>query len=202
MAMTNVLMAGVGGQGIIVASQALAAVALRSGLDVKKSDVHGMAQRGGSVVSHVRFGDKIYSPLIPDGEADILMASERLEALRYLPFCRKGAGLVVNTQIIPPPTVTSGQEPYPADILEKLRAFDPEMVALDCLEIAREIGNPRTATVVLLGALSTKFSFNDKIWEDAVREAVPAKAVEINLKAFIAGSDRAIASRQSRRVGS
>lgn len=189
MSVTNVLMAGVGGQGILVASQALAFVAVKEGLDVKKSDVHGMAQRGGSVMSHVRFGDKVYSPLIPDGEADILLATERLEALRYLPFVKKGGKLVINTQKIPPPTVTSGVEPYPEGILERLKEFDPKMIALDCLQIAKEIGEPRTATVVLLGAFSLILPFKEEVWLEAVKASVPKKAVDINIKAFKKGKE-------------
>ncbi len=192
MTATNVLIAGVGGQGIIVAGQVLAKTVVMAGYDVKKSDVHGMAQRGGSVISHVRFGDKIYSPLIPDGEADLLMATERLEALRWLPLVKKGGKLVVNTQIIPPPTVTRGVQPYPKGIVEKLNKFDPEIIAFDCLEVAREAGNPRTATVVLLGALSARLEFDEKLWKKAIRGTVPAKVLEVNLKAFTAGRKRAI----------
>ena len=191
MSVTNVLMAGVGGQGIIVAGQALANAAMSAGMDVKKSDVHGMAQRGGSVVSHVRFGDRVFSPLIPDGEADFLMAAERLEALRWLPFVKKGGKLVVNTQIISPPSVSRGAQPYPKGIIEKLREFDPEVIAFDCLEMAKEVGDPRTATVLLLGALSTRLSFPVETWIEALKGAVPKKAVDINLKAFEAGIKRA-----------
>lgn len=189
MSVTNVLMAGVGGQGVLVASQALAFVAVAKGFDVKKSDVHGMAQRGGSVISHVRFGEKVYSPLIPDGEADILLATERLEALRYLPFVKKGGRLVVNIQKIPPPTVTSGVELYPEDILERLKEFDPKMIGLDCLQIAKEIGEPRTSTVVLLGAFSLMLPFEEELWLDGVKSAVPKKAGDINIKAFKKGKE-------------
>lgn len=191
MTVTNVLMAGVGGQGIIVAGHALAVAAAAAGMDVKKSDVHGMAQRGGSVVSHIRFGDKVYSPLIPDGEADMLMATERLEALRYLPFVRKGGKLVVNTQIIPPPDVTSGKQPYPAKILERLKAFDPEIIAFDSLEVAATIGEPRASTIALLGALSVRFLFDEKTWMDALKASVPRKVVDVNIKAFLAGRNKA-----------
>ncbi len=187
MTVTNVLIVGVGGQGIIVAGEALAKAAMISGLDVKKSDVHGMAQRGGSVMSHVRFGEKVYSPLIPDKEADFLMATERLEALRWLPFVREGSRLVVSTQAIAPPDVTRGVKKYPEDIMDKLKAADPSMVSFDCLETAKEVGNPRTATVVLLGALSTCLDFTEDIWENALKEAVPKKVMDVNMKAFEAG---------------
>jgi len=190
MTVKNILMAGVGGQGVIVASQAMAAVARLAGLDVKKSDVHGMAQRGGSVLSHVRFGEKVYSPLIPDGEADILMSTEKLEAIRWLPFVKKGGKIAVNTQMIMPPTVTRGAQEYPKGIIEKLTEFDPDIVAFDCLEVAKEVGNPRTATVVLLGALSTMLDFDPDLWTEALKTAVPQKVMDVNMKAFAAGVAR------------
>ncbi len=186
---TNVLLVGVGGQGIIVASDALARTAAMAGMDVKKSDVHGMAQRGGAVSSHVRFGDKVYSPLIPDGEADILMSSELLEALRWVPHLKPGGRIVVNTQKINPPAVFRGEAEYPGDILEELRKHDPELIHGDCLELANEAGNPRTATIVLAGALSTLLDFDEKLWKEAVAEVVPKKALEVNLKAFKMGRE-------------
>jgi indolepyruvate ferredoxin oxidoreductase beta subunit len=190
MAVTNVLMAGVGGQGIILASEVIAKAAAASGLDVKKSDVHGMAQRGGSVSSHVRFGDKVYSPLIPDGEADILMASEALEGLRMLPFLKAGGRVALNTQRIFPPTVARGEQPYPEGIVEAARARDPKAIALDCLAIAQEVGNARTATVVLLGALSNVIEFPEQMWLDLLASEVPKKALDVNLKAFRMGRER------------
>lgn len=191
MTVKNVLMAGVGGQGIILASEVLARTAAAAGLDVKKSDVHGMAQRGGSVTSHVRFGDRVYSPLIPDGEADILMASEFLEGLRYLPHLRDGGRVVINTQQIPPPTVSRGDQEYPSGILESIRARDMSCVSLDCLVEARKAGNPRTATVVLLGALSALLPFELGSWLEVLRQEVPPKAVEVNLVAFARGRELA-----------
>ena len=191
MAVVNVLMAGVGGQGIILASEVLAKAAAAAGKDVKKSDVHGMAQRGGSVTSHVRFGDKVYSPLIPDGEADILMASEALEGLRMLPFVKSGGRVAINTQRILPPTVARGEQPYPDGIVETVRARDPKAIALDCLVIAQEVGNARTATVVLLGALSTIIDFPEQMWLDLLAAEVPKKALDVNLKAFKVGREKA-----------
>lgn len=191
MAVVNVLMAGVGGQGIILASEVLSKAAAAAGLDVKKSDVHGMAQRGGSVTSHVRFGEKVYSPLIPDGEADILMASEALEGLRMLPFLKAGGRVAVNTQRIFPPTVARGEQPYPEGIVETIRQKDPKAIAIDCLSIAKEAGNAKTATVVLLGALSTIIDFPEQAWLDLLVAEVPKKAVDVNLKAFKLGREKA-----------
>ncbi len=194
MAITNVLMAGVGGQGIILASEVLAKAAAESGLVVKKSDVHGMAQRGGAVTSHVRFGDAVHSPLIPDGETDILMASEALEGLRSLNYLKPGGRIVLNTQQIPPPTVTRGDQAYPEGILDKIKEKDPKVIHLNCLEVAKQVGNPKTATVVLLGALSVLLDFEIDTWLSLLKKEVPQKAIEVNLKAFEQG--RKIASGQ------
>jgi len=189
MKVTNVLMAGVGGQGIILASGVLAKTAAAAGLDVKKSDVHGMAQRGGSVLSHVRFGDRVYSPLIPDGETDILMAAEFLEGLRWLPQVRSRGRVVLSTQRILPPTVTRGEQAYPEDILEKIKRRDPRVIHLDCLEIAKAAGDVRTATMVLLGALSTLLPFAQQKWIELLEQGVPKKAVPVNLVAFRRGRE-------------
>ncbi|OGP56939.1 MAG: hypothetical protein A2V67_00230 [Deltaproteobacteria bacterium RBG_13_61_14] len=189
MKVTNVLMAGVGGQGIILASGVLAKTAAAAGLDVKKSDVHGMAQRGGSVLSHVRFGDRVHSPLIPDGETDILMAAELLEGLRWLPQVRSRGRVVLSTQRILPPTVTRGEQAYPEDILEKIKRRDPRAIHLDCLEIAQAAGDVRTATVVLLGALSTLLPFAQRKWIELLEREVPKKAAPVNLVAFRRGRE-------------
>lgn len=191
MAVTNILIAGVGGQGIILASDVLARTAADAGLDVKKSDVHGMAQRGGAVTSHVRFGDKVYSPLIPEGEADIIMSSEALESLRWLKFLKPGGRIAVSTQRIPPPTVARGEQVYPEDVLDRLRERDAEVIAMDCLAIAQEVGNPRTATVVLLGGMSNLLDFEQDAWIERLKSEVPPKVVEVNLKAFLAGREKA-----------
>lgn len=191
MTTTNVLIAGVGGQGIILASDVLAKTAADAGLDVKKSDVHGMAQRGGAVTSHVRFGDKVYSPLIPEGEADIIMSSELLEALRWLPFLKKDGRIAVSTQRIPPPTVARGEQPYPEDLLDRLKKIDPRLVAMDCLAMAREAGNERTATIVLLGGLSLMLDFTEDAWLTRLKKEAPKKAVDVNVKAFLSGRAQA-----------
>ena len=192
MTVTNVLVAGVGGQGIILASDVLAKTAADCGLDIKKSDVHGMAQRGGAVTSHVRFGDKVYSPLIPEGEADIIMASELLEALRWLPFFKPGGRIAVSTQRIPPPTVARGEQAYPEDILARLKEKDPKLIAMDCLAMANAAGDSRTATIVLLGGLSTVLGFPEAAWLERLQKEAPKKAVQVNLVAFAAGRAQAL----------
>ncbi|HUT53863.1 MAG TPA: indolepyruvate oxidoreductase subunit beta [bacterium] len=191
MAVTNVLIAGVGGQGIILASDVMAKTAADAGLDVKKSDVHGMAQRGGAVTSHVRFGAKVYSPLIPEGEADIIMSSELLEAVRWLPFLKKGGRIAVSMQRIPPPTVARGEQPYPEDTLDRLQKIDPRLVAMDCLALARAAGNERTATIVLLGGLSGLLPFPEDAWIERLKKEAPKKVVDVNVKAFLSGRAKA-----------
>jgi indolepyruvate ferredoxin oxidoreductase beta subunit len=147
------------------------------------------------VTSHVRFGDKVYSPLIPEGEADVLMAAELLEALRWLYSLRPSGRIVVNTQRIPPPTVARGEAAYPEDALERLRAADAKLIALDCLELAEEAGNVRTATVALLGGMSGLLPFAEETWLRVVEQEVPAKVREVNKKAFLLGRERGRGSR-------
>ncbi len=188
---TNVLMVGVGGQGIILTSSILAAVAAESGLVIKKSEVHGMAQRGGAVSSHIRFGQKVYSPLIPAGEADILFGSELLETCRWLPYLKEGGKIIASLQKIDPPSVFRGEKPYPEGLVEKLKAKDPQLIAIDALKEAVGLGDARVAGIVLLGSLSKILDFNLQLWLDKVKEMVPKKAVEINLKAFQRGRELA-----------
>jgi indolepyruvate ferredoxin oxidoreductase, beta subunit len=188
---TNVLMVGVGGQGIILASSILAQVAAESGLDVKKSEVHGMAQRGGAVSSHIRFGKKVHSPLIPAGEVDILFGSELLETYRWLPYLKEKGRIIANTQKIDPPAVLRGESKYPEGIVEKLQDKDPHLVAFNALDEAVALGDARVATVVLVGALFRRLEFDKELWLATVKELVPKKAIEINLKAFSKGSELA-----------
>jgi len=192
-AVLNVLMVGVGGQGIILASSILAEVAAESGLEVKKSEVHGMAQRGGAVSSHVRFGDKVYSPLIPAGEADILFGSELLESYRWLPYLKQGGSIIASLQQIDPPAVFRGEMKYPESLKEKLKQRDPGLIAFNALEQAIALGDARVATIILTGALSKRLNFEHGLWLQKVRELVPRKAVELNLRAFQKGLDLAIA---------
>jgi indolepyruvate ferredoxin oxidoreductase beta subunit len=188
---TNLLVVGVGGQGTLLASSVLAAVGVRAGFDVKKAEVHGMAQRGGSVSSHIRWGNKIYSPLIGKGEADFMISLEKLESLRYLDMLRAGAVSLVGDMRIPPLTISSGGNTYPADgdIQRRLSAvgsahFIPSMT------LAEEAGNVRAHNTVVLGTFSTFMpDIAPELWLETIEELVPARYVEVNQKAFQLGRD-------------
>lgn len=186
----NILMVGVGGQGVILASEILSDVMMRAGYDVKKSEVHGMAQRGGSVSTHVRFGTKVYSPLIKKGDADILFSFEILESVRYLDFLKKDALIIVNNQKILPPSVTLGADTYPDNIPEILRARFAKVDIVDALETARHAGNARAVNVSFLGALSRYIEVDETIWQDAISSMLPPKLVEVNIKAFSLGRNK------------
>lgn len=186
----NFLLAGVGGQGTILASNVLAEVALAAGYDVKKSEVHGMAQRGGSVNTHVRWdAEQVYSPLIGLGEADVLLIFEEAEGLRYAEYMRPGGVAIVNQQVIEPITVTSGGAHYPTE--EELRTTFTMLTERFCLvpgaAIAQELGNARVANVVLMGALSTFLDVPEKTWLEVIEARVPQKYVELNRQAFLKG---------------
>ena len=187
MPITNVLLVGVGGQGILLASEILAKVAFEEGYDVKKSEVHGMAQRGGSVSSEVRFGPKIYSPLIRKGGADFLLALEKLEALRFIDYLKKEGVLILNDLEIPPLMVSLGKEEYPKDILVHLKKKTSRIVKIAATEIAQTAGNAKTFNLVLLGKLSTFLNFKSSSWEKVIRQEVPPHTIEVNLKAFELG---------------
>jgi len=183
-----VLFAGVGGQGIILASTVLAKCAFNLGLMVKQSELHGMAQRGGSVISHVRFGKEVYSPLIPKGRADYLVALEELEGLRYNFYLKPGGTIILNKKRVVPPTADPVKNPYPEDVKEQLGMSQFKIVEMDALEIAKNVGNPKVENVIIIGALSTYMEdFPLDAWEQAVRESVPPKTVEINIRAFREG---------------
>ena len=184
---TNIRLAGVGGQGILVASEVLCEALLASGHDVKKSEVHGMSQRGGTVNSDVRFGPKVYSPIIPEGQVGILLAFERMEALRYLPSLKHGGTVVVNTQRILPAAVAAGKVAYPADVEEQLARWAGRVVPVDALDAAAQLGSPRSANVFLLGVLSGLLDITPAEWEEAIRARFRTKGVEGNLRAFAAG---------------
>lgn len=186
----NFLLAGVGGQGTILASDILAAVGLRIGYDVKKSEVHGMAQRGGSVTSQVRWADKVYSPLIGLGEADFLLAFEKLEALRHIEMLRPGGTVLVNDYAIPPLSVSSGDDEYPDDarIEHILSAVTIRYYWVPAITLAESLGNTRVNNVVLLGALSHFLPYVSlEVWVESVRERVPARFADLNERAFLAG---------------
>jgi len=184
---TNIALVGVGGQGILLASEVTSRAAMLAGYDVKKSEVHGMAQRGGSVVSQVRIGEKVYSPLIPEGETDFLVSFELLESLRYADVLSPGGVALINRQIITPVTVSSGQQAWVDDIPARIEMAYPKRRMLDALKIAQGLGNVRTVNMVMTGALSHFLDIDAKIWEQAVAELVPAKHKDVNLRAFAAG---------------
>jgi len=183
----NISLVGVGGQGTLLASEILCQVALLSGRDVKKSEVHGMAQRGGSVVSQVRMGQKIHSPLIGIGETDVLIAFEKVEALRHAHFLSATGVAMVNDQEIRPITVSSGQAQWPEDIDGKLKSTFPKLELIPALDIARTLGNLRIVNVVMIGALSNHLDIPEDIWRDAITALVNPRFLELNLKAFDAG---------------
>jgi indolepyruvate ferredoxin oxidoreductase beta subunit len=186
----NFFLAGVGGQGILLAGEILCRVFMEAGLDVKKSEVHGMAQRGGSVTSHVRCGRKVFSPLIPEGQADVLMGFEALEALRWLHYLKEDGVLLVNKQKINPTTVTSGRMEYPNRIYEVLKKQHPKTRIIDGLKLARKTGEVRTVNSVLVGALSREVDMPEEAWKRALSERIPEKLVPVNLHAFDLGRGR------------
>ena len=186
---TNILMAGVGGQGTLLASEILSEVLMKAGYDVKKAEVHGMAQRGGSVVSHVRFGPRVLSPTIPEGQADVLFGFELLETYRYLSLVKPTGTVVVNNLRIAPPSVALGQQDYPTDIPAKLRRHAADVRVVDGLRLAQEAGNVRTVNTVLLGTLSNSLDPTHEQWIDAIRHLVPERLLEVNLRAFDLGRE-------------
>jgi indolepyruvate ferredoxin oxidoreductase, beta subunit len=185
----NIFLSGVGGQGTILASNILGQVLLNAGYDVKKAEVHGMAQRGGDVTTHFRFGKKVYSPLIKQGEVDFLVSFELLEALRYINWIKPGGKVILNNQTIYPPAVNLGKMKYPADVEQTFRMhFDKNVWSINGREIARSLGNIQVANVVLIGALSNFFAeMSVDQWTDAIKELLPARLHEINIKAFHEG---------------
>ena len=185
----NILFSGVGGQGILLASELTAYAQLDAGFDVKKSEVHGMAQRGGSVEAHLRYGERVYSPLIEPGTADILVAFEIMEAARYLPYLHKDSAVVVNTQKILPPAVAMGKAVYPDDILDELTSRGINVVALDAFAVARKVGEPRTANVAMVGAMSNFLSVNKQVFLDVIDTRVKEAFRDVNKKAFEAGRE-------------
>jgi indolepyruvate ferredoxin oxidoreductase beta subunit len=184
---TNILLVGVGGQGILLASEILSEAFMLAGHDVKKSEIHGMSQRGGSVVSHVRFGNEVFSPVVPEGEGDILFGFELLETYRYLPLLKPGAKVIANDFRIYPPAVLLGQQSYPESLAESIRELFPDLLLVDGLKLASEAGNARAANTVLLGAVSKQLDISEDIWCKAIEKMVPGKALDINLMAFRMG---------------
>ncbi len=183
----DVFLAGVGGQGTLLASEILGEAFLRSGYDVKKSEVHGMAQRGGAVTTHLRYGPKVYSPLIEPGRADLLIAFEKIEALRFAHYLRRGGTMVVNAQEIFPPSVATGRESYPADVSERLAAVTDRLFLVDALAAALSLREVRSVNMVVVGAASRFLPLPESAYEDALKGSLPERIVEVNLRAFRSG---------------
>ena len=183
----NIMIVGVGGQGSLLASKLLGKLFANAGYDVKVSEVHGMSQRGGSVVTYVRCAERVYSPVIAEGEADFIVSFEKLEAARYADRLKKGGRIVTNTQEIDPMPVITGAAEYPHGVLEELRAEGIEVDALDALSLALEAGSPKCVNIVLMGRLSGYFEFTEEEWLSAIENTVAPKFVELNKKAFILG---------------
>lgn len=183
----DVLMVGVGGQGAILASKILAQVAQDQGFEVKVSEIHGMAQRGGSVVTHVRIGDKVHAPIISEGQADVILAFEQLEALRWVHYLKPGGTMVINDQTIAPVPVILGLQKYPAGIIAEIKKRVPDTVAVNALDMARQSGNDKATNVVLMGVLAGRMEIAKEAWLTALEKKVPAKFLEINKKAFELG---------------
>ena len=184
----NIMIVGVGGQGTLLASKMLGYVLLQQGYDVKVSEVHGMSQRGGSVVTYVRYGKKVYSPVIDKGEADVIISFEKLEAARWLEFLKKDGTIITNTQEVEPMPVITGAAAYPENLIEKMQAAGAKVDAKDFLSIAQEAGSAKAVNIALMGRLSTYFSeISDEQWQDAIEKIEPPKFLDLNRKAFEAG---------------
>ncbi len=186
----NIMIVGVGGQGTLLASKLLGYVLLNSGYDVKVSEVHGMSQRGGSVVTYVRFGSKVYSPVIDMGEADIILAFEKLEAARWLEYLKPGGQIIVNTQEIEPMPVITGSMEYPCELIRKMEDAGAKVDAEDFLTLASKAGSSKAVNIALMGRLSKYFpEISDEDWRNAIVATVPPKYLELNLKAFELGKN-------------
>ncbi|MFP4457386.1 MAG: indolepyruvate oxidoreductase subunit beta [Clostridia bacterium] len=182
----NIILAGVGGQGTILASKVLADVAMLEGYDVKISEIHGMAQRGGSVITHVKFADKVYSPLIENKKADFIVAFELLEAMRRMHFLKDNGEIIVNEQEIEPMTVITGNAEYPQEILSNLEKV-AKITPINALEIAKELGNVKVVNIIMLGYLASKMKVSIENWHKAMKNQIKEKYVDLNLKAFEIG---------------
>lgn len=183
----SIMIVGVGGQGSLLASRLLGNVLLAKGFDVKVSEVHGMSQRGGSVVTYVRYGDEVCSPIIEKGEADVIISFELLESARWLPYLKKGGKLITSTQQLDPMPVITGAAQYPEDIAAKIKAMGIQVTAVDALGLAEQAGNAKASNVVLMGVVSAQTEFEEQLWQNAIEQCVPPKFLELNKKAFELG---------------
>ena len=183
----SIMIVGVGGQGSLLASRLLGNVLLAKGFDVKVSEVHGMSQRGGSVVTYVKYGDEVCSPVIEKGEADVIISFELLESARWLPYLKKGGKLITSTQQLDPMPVITGAAQYPEDIAAKIKAMGIQVTAVDALGLAEQAGNAKASKVVLMGVVSAQTEFEEQLWQNAIEQCVPPKFLELNKKAFELG---------------
>ncbi|HZJ77828.1 MAG TPA: indolepyruvate oxidoreductase subunit beta [Clostridia bacterium] len=187
MAVKSIMIVGVGGQGTLLASRLLGSALLSRGHDVKVSEVHGMSQRGGSVVTYVKYGESVSSPIVNKGEADLILSFEQLEAARWLDYMKPEGKMIVNTQKIEPMTVVTGAATYPQGVIETLRSAGAQLIQIDAFSMALEVGSPKVVNVVLIGAMATHMDIPYETWIKAVKDTVPAKFLELNLKAFDMG---------------
>ncbi len=185
----NIMIVGVGGQGSLLASKLLGRLLVNEGYDVKVSEVHGMSQRGGSVVTYVRYGDKVYSPVVDEGEADFIISFELLEAARWLPFLKKDGRIITSTQQVDPMPVITGAAVYPEDLVTKMKATGANVDAFDALSLAEEAGSSKAVNIALMGSVQI-FDFSEDIWLRAIEECVPPKFLELNKKAFALGRSK------------
>ena len=185
----NIMIVGVGGQGSLLASKLLGRLLLTRGYDIKVSEVHGMSQRGGSVVTYVRFGHKVYAPVIDKGMADYIVSFELLEAARWTEYLKPGGKIIVNTQKINPMPVIIGAASYPENLVEKMKAAGIDVDAFDALSLAEQAGSSKAVNIVLMGHLSRNFDFTQEEWLQAIEQSVPAKFLELNKTAFLMGRD-------------
>ena len=183
----NIMIVGVGGQGSLLASKMLGKLLLSQGYDVKVSEVHGMSQRGGSVVTYVRYGEKVYSPIIDKGTADFIISFEKLEAARWVPYLKKGGKIIMSTQEIDPMPVIIGAAQYPENLVEKMQAGGADVDAIDALDLAMQAGSSKAVNLVLMGRLSKYFDATQEAWMEALEACVPPKFLELNKKAFALG---------------
>jgi len=185
----SIMIVGVGGQGSLLASRLLGNVLLAQGYDVKVSEVHGMSQRGGSVVTYVKYGDKVYSPVVEKGEADIIVSFELLEAARWLSYLKKGGHLITSNQQLDPMPVITGVAKYPENIVQKLSELGADVISADAVALAEKAGSAKASNVVLMGLIASKMDFDDEVWINAIKQCVPEKFLELNLKAFELGKE-------------
>ena len=183
----SIMIVGVGGQGSLLASRLLGNVLLAKGFDVKVSEVHGMSQRGGSVVTYVRYGDEVCSPIIEKGEADVIISFELLESARWLPYLKKGGKLITSTQQLDPMPVITGVAQYPEDIAAKIKAMGIQVTAVDALGLAEQAGNAKASNVVLMGVVSAQTEFEEQLWQNAIEQCDPPNFLELNKNSFELG---------------